>query len=98
MAVGACAATSLAIRAAQEGMELERVEVSVASQSDHRGLLGLDGVSPGPLGLRVRYRLSAPGVPAERPRALVDWAERHSPVTAAARRPLPVTVALETDS
>jgi hypothetical protein len=37
-------------------------------------------------------------VPAERPRALVDWAERHSPVTAAARRPLPVTVALETDS
>lgn len=44
----------------------------------------------------LRYRLSAPGVPAERLAALVDWAERHSPVTAAARRPLPVTVVLET--
>jgi hypothetical protein len=62
--------------------ELERVEVTVASESDHRGLVGLDGVSPGRFGLR----------------ALVDWAERHSPVTAAARRPLPVTVEPETGS
>jgi hypothetical protein len=30
-------------------------------------------------------------------RALVDWAERHSPVAAAARRPLPVTVELAID-
>jgi uncharacterized OsmC-like protein len=97
MAVGSCAATSLVMRAAQEGIELERVEVTVSSESDHRGLLGLDGVSPGPFGLRVRYRLSAPGVPADRLRALVDWAERHSPVAAAARRPLPVTVELAID-
>jgi hypothetical protein len=33
----------------------------VASESDHRGLLGIDRVQAGPLRLRVRYRLSAPG-------------------------------------
>jgi DNA-binding SARP family transcriptional activator len=58
--------------------------VVVESESDHRGMLGVaDEVAPGPLQVRVRYRLSAPGVPAERVRALVDWAERHAPVNAA---------------
>jgi uncharacterized OsmC-like protein len=95
MAVGSCAATTLAMRAAQEGIALDRVEVVVSSESDHRGLLGIDRVQAGPLRLQVRYRLSAPGVPAARLRALVDWAERHSPVSAATRRKLPVTVEVD---
>jgi uncharacterized OsmC-like protein len=95
MALGGCAATTLAMRAAAEGIPLARVEVVVSSESDHRGLLGIDQVQPGPLRLRVRYHLSAPGVPAARLRALVDWAERHSPVAAATRRELPVTVEVD---
>jgi uncharacterized OsmC-like protein len=95
MALGACEATTLAMRAASEGVPLERVEVAVASESDERGLLGLDQVDAGPLELRLRYRLEAPGVPAERLRALVDWAERHSPVSTAARRELPLAVELD---
>jgi uncharacterized OsmC-like protein len=95
LALGACAATTLAMRAASEGVPLERVEVAVASESDHRGLLGLDQVDAGPLELRLRCRLEAPGVPAERLRALVDWAERHSPVSTAAGRELPVAVELD---
>jgi uncharacterized OsmC-like protein len=95
MALGACAATTLAMRAASEGIPLERVEVVVSSESDHRGLLGLDQVDAGPLELRLRYRLEAPGVPAERLAALVDWAERHSPVSTAARRELPVAVEVD---
>jgi hypothetical protein len=43
----------------------------------------------------VRYRLSAPGVPAERVAVLVDWAERHAPVTAATRRQVPLAVEVE---
>ena len=95
MALGACAATTLAMRAASEGIPLERVEVVVSSESDHRGLLGLDQVDAGPLELRLRYRLEAPGVPADRLAALVDWAERHSPVSTAARRELPVAVEVD---
>ena len=45
--------------------------------------------------LRLRYRLEAPGVPADRLAALVDWAERHSPVSTAARRELPVAVEVD---
>ena len=67
----------------------------MTSESDHRDLLGLDQVPAGPLELRVRYRLEAPGVPADRLRALVAWAERHSPVSAATRRALPMTVELD---
>lgn len=92
MAIGSCAATTLAMRAAQEGIPLDRVEVIVSSESDHRGLLGIDQVQPGPLRLHVRYHLSAPGVPPARLRALVAWAEQHSPVSTATRRELPVTV------
>jgi organic hydroperoxide reductase OsmC/OhrA len=69
--------------------------VVVSSESDHRGLLGLDQVDAGPLELRLRYLLEAPGVPAERLAALVDWAERHSPVSTAARRELPVAVEVD---
>jgi uncharacterized OsmC-like protein len=95
-AIGTCAATLVAMRAAQEGIRLARVEVVVESESDHRGMLGVaDEVAPGPLQVRVRYRLSAPGVPAERVRALVDWAERHAPVNAAARRQVPLAVEVE---
>jgi len=83
------------MRAAAEGVPLARVEVVVTSESDHRGLLGLDQVSAGPPELRVRYRLEAPGVPADRLRALVAWAERHSPVSSATRRRLPVEVEVE---
>lgn len=95
MALGSCAAATLAMRAAAEGVPLARVEVVVTSESDHRGLLGLDRVLAGPLELRVRYRLEAPGVPADRLRALVAWAERHSPVSSATRRRLPVEVEVE---
>lgn len=94
-AIGSCAATLVAMGAAQEGIPLARVEVVVASESDHRGLLGVGEVAPGPLEVRVRYRLSAPGVPAERLHALVDWAERHAPVTAAARHQVPLTVEVD---
>jgi organic hydroperoxide reductase OsmC/OhrA len=52
-------------------------------------------VAAGPLELRLRYRLEAPGVPADRLRALVTWAERHSPVSSATRRELPVTVEVD---
>jgi hypothetical protein len=74
-------------------MTLQRLEVTVDSGSDDRGLLGLDDVVPaGPLWSRVGVRIVAEGVDPERLGALVGWAEQHSPVTYAIRRAVPTTL------
>ena len=94
----ACDATVIAMRAAEEGIELSLLEVSVESESDDRGLLGAaDEVTAGPLSTTVRVRISAPGVPEERLREVVDWAREHSPVDDAMRRAVPVHLELVVD-
>ena len=89
----ACDATVIAMRAAEENIELSRLEVVVDSESDDRGLLGMDEAIPaGPIRTRVRIALEAEGVPETRLRELVEWARRHSPVDDALIGPVPVNV------
>lgn len=89
-ALANCDATVIAMRAAQLGIVLSKLEVTVGSQSDNRGLLGAaDDVAAGPLSVQVSVRIAAPGVSASTLRELVHWAERHSPVGDAIRRALP---------
>lgn len=95
-ALAACDATLVAMRAAEEGIELETLEVTVDSESDDRGLLGMDDSVPaGPLSARVRVRIGARGVPAERLRELVESAEMRSPVGDAIRRQVPTTLEVD---
>jgi uncharacterized OsmC-like protein len=95
----ACDATLIAMRAAEEGIELSRLEVTVDSESDDRGLLGMDDSTPaGPLSTRVRITVAAAGVPEEKLRELVSWAREHSPVDEAMLRAVPVSVEVETTS
>lgn len=92
----ACDATVIAMRAAEEGVELSRLEVTVESESDDRGLLGADDAAPaGPLQTSVTIRIAAPGVDADRLRAIVAWAREHSPVDDAIRRSVPMSVTVE---
>lgn len=57
-ALASCTATVIAMRAAKLGVTLEALEVTVESESDNRGLLGLDdAVSAG----LAACRLHAPG-------------------------------------
>jgi uncharacterized OsmC-like protein len=87
----ACDATLIAMRAAEEGIELTRLEVVVDSESDDRGLLGMDdAVPPGPLRTRVRVSIAASGVPESQLRAIVDSAHEHSPVDDALSRSVPI--------
>lgn len=89
-ALAACDATVIAMRAAQLGVCLSQLEVTVDSLSDDRGILGLgDGVLPGPLSVRIRVLIAADDTPAEQLREIVAWAERHSPVGDAIRRAVP---------
>lgn len=95
-ALASCDATMVALRAAQLGVELSALVVTVDSQSDDRGLLGIDDSIPaGPLSVRVHVRLGAAGVEAERLREIVEWAEAHSPVSDAIRRAVPSKVEVE---
>lgn len=92
-ALANCDATMIALRAAQLGITLSALEVTVGGRSDNRGLLGVadaDGVPAGPLELRMSVRIAAQGVPAQTLREIVAWAEAHSPVGDALRRGLVV--------
>jgi uncharacterized OsmC-like protein len=86
-----CDATLIAMRAAQLGIVLTLLEVTVGSESDDRGLLGVsDSVPPGPLSVSVGVRIAAEGASPEQLHELVRWAEKHSPVSDAVRRAVPV--------
>lgn len=79
--LAACNATVIALRAAQRGITLTALKVTVSSETDTRGMLGMDAkVRAGMDPLRVAVRISASGTEAEELRKLVEWAISHSPV------------------
>src|SRR5690606_4095853 len=85
--VAACVASLAGMRAAQLGWTGFACEVEVDSQSDDRGILGLDpSVPPGPLSMRVGLRLRADGQGLDRLEELAVWAVDHCPVADAVRR------------
>jgi len=98
-ALASCEATLIAMHAAAEGVELTLLEATVDSESDDRGILGIDEAVPaGPLSIRVRVRIEALDTPGERLRQIAQWGTRHCPVDDAARRAVPVNVTIETGS
>lgn len=98
-ALANCDATVIAMRAAQLGITLTRLEVTVTSESDDRGMLGVGApVSPGPLGMQIQVRIGAHNACAEQLRELVAWAEDHSPVNDAIRRAVVCTMQLEVEA
>jgi uncharacterized OsmC-like protein len=99
----ACVATLVAMRAAEEGVRLGRLEVAVDSDSDDRGILGAPSaeeakVPPGPIRSRVRISLSADGVSEEALHQIATWGWQHCPVDDAMRRAVPVTVEIDASS
>ncbi len=79
--LASCNATMIAMRAAQVGVALTSLEVSVSSESDSRGLLGTDAsVSAGLFGLRTHVKIGATDATADQLREIVQWADAHSPV------------------
>ncbi|HEX5611651.1 MAG TPA: OsmC family protein [Burkholderiales bacterium] len=79
-ALASCTATLIAMRAATQGITLRQLEVLVESDSDSRGMLGLDdNVSAGLMALRVTVKIAGDAGPDALDR-LVRWADAHSPV------------------
>jgi uncharacterized OsmC-like protein len=85
-AIASCTASVIAMRAAQLGVGLKTLEATVESESDQRGMLGLDEhVSAAFTTMRLRVRIAADDVAAEDLRALVRWGDAHSPVASTVR-------------
>ncbi len=92
-ALASCVASLATMRAAQLGWSGFRVEVDVDSESDDRGILGLDASTPaGPLSVRVSLRMTADGIGLEHLEELAVWAVDHCPVSDAVHRGVPLHV------
>ncbi|HZW01475.1 MAG TPA: OsmC family protein, partial [Candidatus Deferrimicrobium sp.] len=95
-AAASCVATLVAMRAATLDVPLESLEVTVDSESDDRGILGIDPAVPaGPLSLRVAVSVHAPGADSDQLRSIVAWGVDHCPVIDAVRRAVPTEVRVE---
>jgi uncharacterized OsmC-like protein len=94
-ATAACVASLIGIRAAALGIRLEKgsVEVIVDSESDDRGILGLDDdVAAGALSMKIVVGLRSRTSDRPTLESLVRWAVDHCPVTDTVRRSVPVEV------
>ena len=83
--IASCAATSITLAAAIEGIELANLEVHISSRSDARGLLGMsrsDGepVYAGPFDVEMHVTIAANGVTPMTIESLVRECLKHSPV------------------
>lgn len=96
VALATCDSTVIAMKAAREGIELNTLEVTVNYDSDTRGTLGIDSsIHAGPMDMTVSVRIGAEGVPEEKLREIVKWAEAHSPVADTICRAISYTTEVE---
>ena len=92
-ATASCVASLVAIRAAATGAILRSVDVEVDSESDDRGILGLDPMIPaGALSTKVVVSIDAPGLDRQALEALAAWAVEHCPVSDTITRAVPLSV------
>jgi uncharacterized OsmC-like protein len=94
--LAACDTTLIAMRAAMLGVELTECQVTIDSESDDQGILGIDpSVPAGPLSIRTRIRAKAKGLGAAELRDLIEWAVAHCPVCDAAKRAVPTSIEID---
>ena len=96
-AAASCVASLIGIRAAMVGLELpaDTVTVTVDSESDDRGILGIeDAIPAGALSMRVSVSVSEVAVDRATFEAVVRWAVEHCPVTDTVGRAVPLEIEL----
>ena len=97
-ALAACDTTLIAMRAATLDIDFQDVQVTVDSESNDLGILGIDeSVPAGPLSVRTSVKVTANDADPAVIRELVEWAVEHCPVCDAIKRAVPVTVEITTD-
>lgn len=92
-AAASCVAALIGIRASTLGIDLPAgsVEVTVDSESDDRGILGIDDAIPaGALSMKVSVAFGSSPAEPDALAALARWALDHCPVTDTVRRSVPI--------
>jgi len=96
-AIASCVASTVAMEAAREGVSLTSLEVEVDSESDDRGMLGIDeSVPAGPLSTRIRIRARGEGAEDAGLREIIERGAARCPVCDATKRAVRVSVEIET--
>lgn len=94
--VASCVAATVAMEAASSGVTLSSLTVEVDSQSDDRGILGIDaGVSPGPMSASVRILLEADGVGDADLKGIAERGAWRCPVLDLTRRETAISVDIQ---
>ena len=95
-AAASCVASLIGIRAASLGVDIpaDAVEVTVDSESDDRGIVGVAETPAGALSMRVYITLAATRIERATFESIARWAVDHCPVTDTTRRAVPVEVVL----
>jgi uncharacterized OsmC-like protein len=95
-AMASCVASTVAMEAAREGVDLRSLQVEVDSESDDRGILGMDEAVPaGQLSTRVRVTIEADGVAEARLREIVERGASRCPSYDATKRAVDVSLEIE---
>jgi len=98
-ALASCDATFITLRAAQVGIKLTTLEVTVEGDPEDNSTLGFlgidDSIPAGELGLRLIFRIGAENASPDRLRELVNWILAHSPVGDSINRAIPTQVEVE---
>lgn len=90
-ALGSCLAMGYVFWAAYLDVPLHHVAITVETDYDARGILGVDdAVPPGWSAVRYKVELQS-DAPEARLREMVEMADRHSSILDCLRRPLAVT-------
>lgn len=95
-AMASCVASTIGMEVARENVTITSLEVEVDSESDDRGILGMDeAVPPGPLSARIRIRARADGVEEGRLRELLERGAGRCTVSDATQRAVEVSLEIE---
>jgi uncharacterized OsmC-like protein len=90
--LASCDATLIVMRAAEAGIRLTSLEVTIDSASDDRGMFGIgDDIPPGALTMRTCIRIGAENASHEQLNRVVADALARSPVADAIRRAVPMS-------
>jgi uncharacterized OsmC-like protein len=96
-ALASCDATLIAMEAARDGVELTDLKVTVDSETDFRGILGVDdSIDAGPRSVRVCIEVAAANAEEDHLREIVQRAEARSPVRDAVVREVSMATEIQT--
>jgi uncharacterized OsmC-like protein len=94
--LSACIAIGIAYSAAQDGIEVDSIEIDIAGDLDLGGFLNIGDARPGLAEIRLTVRVDA-DAPREKIEELVNRAYRRSPVAASLEARVPIRVCLARD-